>query len=301
MLCAIALCMFIGSAAIGEPEAGSLFKPKPKCGYCGKAIESEYVQYLNRDYHRNCFLNVVPKCIVCTEPITDEYVEDYWGNRYHARHQRECEKCTYCSRLISKNSTNGGKITSDGRHICNICFNDIPGTEGEVEGIIEGVRRLLARNGINIDMTDIPVQLVGRESLRELGVMSGSSKEMGLAHYSYKTLNGVIVERDFSIFKLDYLPRIIFEGVLAHEMMHIWAYQNCNRDLESALSEGASNYAAFLVYSDSRTKMADYMIENLRRDDDPIYGHGFRTVERYVEKRGINSLLNHMQNSSRLP
>ncbi len=291
LLYAIALCGIISSYALGEP----------KCSHCGKAIEADYIQYLNHDYHQNCFLQVVPKCNICRKPIVDEYVEDYWGNRYHAQHQGECEKCTYCSRLISKNSTNGGNKTSDGRYICNICFKNIPDSDRDIKAIIDDVKSYLYRHGIDVDMTDIPVQLVSRTSLGKLGVKGGITKEMGLAHYNYKTRNGVVIEQEFTIYALDYLPQIVFEGVLAHEMMHVWAYQNCDLELSKALSEGSANYASFLIYSRCETKMAQYMIDNLRKDDDPNYGAGFRRVERYVEKNGIAKLLNYMKHNSKLP
>ena len=46
---------------------------------------------------------------------------------------------------------------------------------------------------------------------------------------------------------------------------------------------------------------ADYLIESLRKNSDPVYGEGFRRVERLVRARGADGWLEHLRTSKYFP
>ncbi len=174
-------------------------------------------------------------------------------------------------------------------------------TVQQKDSVVNDVHRYLNQQGIVIDMMTVPVETVDNYTLSRLAGHKKITKERGLARYDFKSENGKIVEKKFHIYILNELPRIVFEGILAHEMMHVWTYQNSDKKLGKKLAEGSANYGSFLLYQRCETDMADYLIESMRNDPNKYYGDGFRRIEQYVNQRGLDALLEHLKTKSRVP
>ncbi len=273
-------------------------KAAPRCEVCGKTINGQYLEKDGRKYHKDCYLdNKAPRCAICDKPITGKYIEDHWGNIYHENHERELIKCEYCGRLICSEITGGGHEYSDGRSVCNLCYASAVKNESAVKRLSADVARDLRRSGIEIDLNSVSVQLV---DLNELRKISGNPlpREMGFAHCEQKTRLNKIVWTKCKVYVLSGLPETLFEGILAHELMHVWTGQNCRHETNVVLAEGSANYASYLIYKRRTGNLAKVHIENLFENPDPIYGNGFRMVYKYIEENGLKNLLDGLRRDS---
>ncbi|MCF8067447.1 MAG: protein DA1 [Desulfobacterales bacterium] len=273
----------------------------PRCGVCGRILDGAYIVSDNESYHKNCFMEIMaPRCSVCNEPIAGQYSEDFWGLQYHPEHEKTHKACEYCRRLISEFSTGGGQVYDDGRAVCNICYNEAEMNHEEIEAIVQHIKAVLSANGIIIDMSDVPINLVDLDTLMELSGNPGNS-EKGFCLYQYRKVGNMIITQSNTIYMLTGMPERYFEGVLAHEMMHVWMNLNCDKELELKLNEGMANYAAYLVYSNHYDELAEFFLQNLQEDPDDVYGDGFREVLEYVDGNGIQSLLEYLKSHSIMP
>jgi hypothetical protein len=88
------------------------------------------------------------------------------------------------------------------------------------------------------------------------------------------------------------MPRVEMIGTLAHELTHVWQFLHGRLRSDRALSEGSCNFASYWVLRQMAPgEESDFIIESMLRDEDKIYGEGFRRVKRYVEQNGISGWL----------
>ena len=301
----------------------SLLSRSLKCARCNKTIKGEYIIFEGKNYHPACFEIIVPKCSVCGEslagdqyvvtdkgkyhqrcyeqhialrcdvcglPLEGTYKEDHWGTKYHLEHEHELDRCAYCARFICQSVTGGGYDYDDGRHVCAICYKSAVTEKWQVYAAVERVRSLLAKHSISVDMAEIPVSLV---SPQQLSALSGvdSDDEMGFCKLLNTVYAGETIARSHSVFILIGLPELVFEGVLAHEMMHAWLNLNCRKLPPPRHTEGSANYASYLTYSQYDNDFARYLIQSLEKSPDPLYGEGYRQIKKYVDRHGLPSLL----------
>jgi hypothetical protein len=273
----------------------------PRCGYCGKVIEDNYIIVEDKAYHRDCYNNhVAIRCAVTGKQITGEYLFDFWGNNYSKYLESKIPRCDYCGRLISDVTTGGGATYTDGRHICNLCYPETVTDLKQARDLLNKVKAILANNGIIIDYDKIGLQLVDGNRLKKL---SGNvnDNEMGFVEYEYSSYENVVIMKRLEVFILTGIPKMHFNSVVAHELMHVWQYLHGMLDNDPAFSEGSCNYASYLTLQTLTGKMSDYIIHNLENDPTADYGDGFRRVKKLVERRGINYWLDYLKNNKNFP
>ncbi|UCD94806.1 MAG: protein DA1 [Candidatus Zixiibacteriota bacterium] len=273
----------------------------PKCAYCGRIIEDRSVLYKGMSYHRDCFENhVALKCTLCGEIITGEYLQDFWGNAYHSSHKGEFPQCESCGRFISEEITGGGSRYPDGRHICNLCKSKALTDLDRAGEVFDKVKLQLAGENIRIEDDDIKLHLVDKNQLKE---MSGedSDSQKGYTRYKYTKIGNHQAAKHFDIYVLDAMPEMNFISIAAHELMHVWQHENSPAKNDPAFCEGSCNYASFLVLKHYSGEIAEYLIDNLNRDDDKIYGDGFRRVKKLAEDHGLDYWLRHLKSHKNFP
>jgi hypothetical protein len=273
----------------------------PKCEYCGKVIKEGGVKYRGKSYHKDCFENhVVLRCALCGEIITGDYLQDYWGNVYHKSHKDTIPICDFCGRFISEKITGGGSRYPDGRYICNLCKPTAIFDLDEAKKIFDKVKLHLASEDIRIEADNISLHLVDKNRIKE---MSGKSSEhqQGFTRYRYTKIDNQQVIEEFDIYILTGMPEMHFISVAAHELMHVWQHQNAPGDNDRAFCEGSCNFASFLVLRHYAGEMSDYLIDNLNRNTDKIYGDGFRRVKKMAEDHGIDYWLRHLKSHRDFP
>ena len=272
-----------------------------RCVICSELIEGNYMEHEGGKYHQHCYLeNVALKCDICSEAIDGPYIVNFWNDKYHSSHDNEYPRCDYCQRLIAKTTTGGGITYNDGRNICNSCYKTAVFSNVKAQKIFEEIRSVLHGKGISVDITDVPLYVVDRAELADKS-NDTNPKELGFTACDEASMNGEIISRRNSIYILAGLPELIFRGVLAHEMMHVWINVNTEHNQKPPLSEGAANYASYLIYSNQEGKYAEFLLDVLDKDKDRIYGDGYRKVKNYVRQNGLFAFLKYLKYYKELP
>ena len=144
--------------------------------------------------------------------------------------------------------------------------------------------------------TQAPIKLVNLNDLQ--------SKSGALAHSQLKgftqmirNYNGEIRQyssgKIYQLYLLFGLPRIEFEAVLAHELLHVWIYEN-DLDLSSFILEGFCNLGADLIYNNDSTKFSQIHLKALAENKHPNYGEGYLFMKKNLEKSGWKNLLKNL-------
>ena len=149
---------------------------------------------------------------------------------------------------------------------------------------------ILQKIGIKDLPKRIPVTLVDSKS--DLIKMSGHrhGNIQGYTNYEESILADKIIDQDYHIYILSNLHEEIFNAVLAHELLHVYLFQN-QIDLKSDIREGFCNLGSSLIYENYSSKLSDYRLKNMNENSDPDYGIGFRKMKSMLDKIGWKRLL----------
>jgi hypothetical protein len=222
--------------------------------------------------------------------VEDTYIKDFWGNFYHEYHTKKMPECDNCNRLICDPLTGGGYSVNSQRYICNICKPDVITKKFEIEPNLREVLVILNSVGIDNLPNRIPITLV--DSKDELIRLSGNrlGNIQGYTNYEVSTLEGKIIDQDYHIYILSNLHRIVFNAVLAHELLHVYLFQH-HLVLESDVREGFCNLGSNIVYDHYGSKLGEYRIISMDESSDPDYGGGFRKMKSILDQMGWGRLL----------
>ncbi len=264
---------------------------QPRCSYCNKAIENTYNIHNQKNYHSNCFRDfILEKCDACGEPLETDFIVDSWNNKYHHYHLNETKICESCGRLIAKNLTGGGLILNRNRHICNICSpnlvtenSDIDRIQNKVIAILQNVGIVNMPRYITIKLVKNQIELERMSKIR-LGDIHGYTK------YEYEKVDNKKISETFEIYILSHLHKIVFEAVLAHELMHVYLFKN-NIKLSSQKREGFCNLGSRLVYEDYNDHFSNIKLESMKKNKDPDYGKGYIMMCEILRQNGWNNFL----------
>lgn len=227
------------------------------------------------------------KCTICDKEIgSGRYlINNYWGQTIHDYH--EVSYCSSCGRFADAKIL----VLSDGRKICTLCQKSITVTEKEILWAEQQVRSFLAPVGFDGLPVQVPVKIVSTKELARLQGLSNSINinQRGLTLTRYTT--GLLQQSmKHEIYILDYLPKILFAGVLAHEMLHVWLNEN-QIQMPPPQTEGFCNMGSYLIYSSINHPLASFHKQQLQINADPIYGDGFRFIFDQFQKMGWQGLI----------
>lgn len=288
----------------GKPYHAACYAERhgERCAVCSRPISGKYVKHEGQSYHPACFqANVAPKCDVCGAGMMGRYLIDPVGNRYHAEHR--IPLCTYCRRVISPKTSQGGYTYQDGRSVCGLCYPQVIRSEREASEVIEDVRARLAAKGITVPASAAPVKLVDLTTLKRLmrgGGLHGQNVQ-GFTSVLTETRGGEVTRREIAVYVLNGMPREDFMGTVAHELMHVWINLNATKKLHPSLEEGACNYVRALIHAQSGTPEAERNLKAMQDDPDEHYGRGYRRAKAYADRNGLPALLALLQRGAAFP
>lgn len=199
-----------------------------------------------------------PKCVICGKEIHGELVYDQWGNCACSSH--EIENCFSCHRIIGAYSTKSirsGKIgfkIEDGRCVCGICQETSVVGKKQIEESASFVVNLLGKVGFKILKERITIQLITREEMDARAPGAEGLCSTSNANDSRLTSSKIYI--------LSAMPKIKFESVLAHEMLHWWIFYNGIEDGVSV--EGFCNIGEALVLNYYAAQKRDDLAVHLR-------------------------------------
>lgn len=277
-------------------EAEKIYHPecweeiqKTACDYCQKNLTGKYFIFERKKYHQSCFVeHIAPRCAVCEEALLEGYLTNYWY-AFHKFHQ-DLPECSNCHRLIVPNVTQGGKEYSDQRPICNLCFSQAVTTEEQVEQIYQEIQKQMVDFGLSIKTQNLPIHLVFQPELKKRAKFIYTPRLQGLTE-SQVWITGEKKQYQFTISILYGLEENLFRSVLIHELGHVWTKENRESPLPREIEEGFANYLSLRLLETRKNEMSQYFQHLLKINPDPVYGEGFRTVNKYIQQWGWSFFL----------
>jgi hypothetical protein len=294
-------CKACGEEIEGEhlSAGGDTYHPQHfVCGICSKPFTRGYVLREGKHYHSECFeQHLALRCDVCGGVISGRYLQNYWGQAYHSYHKEKVHPCEHCSRPITQSLTGGGYEYDDGRFVCGICYRTAVKEAGE---ILKIMRDHMRRFGLDVETDEVRLHLVGLDEIRAF-VGNSSHDLRGYTDYEEETLLGITTKRKINVYILYGMPREDAVATMAHELTHVWQAVNGQLHSDDAFSEGSCNYASYLVLEEYTSPQSQYLVQNMKRNEDEVYGEGFRRVKRFAEEKGIPAWIRQLRDESVLP
>ena len=116
-----------------------------------------------------------------------------------------------------------------------------------------------------------------------------------------QVLNGRVISTNVrGVAVLAGLPELLFQGVVIHELGHVWLVVQGVQKLPSWQEEGFCELLSYRFYTEMSTLEARYRTENIARNPNPVYGDGFRRIRAYTDRIGFQRLLEELQTTKRL-
>ena len=231
---------------------------------------------------KNIIGELTPKnCAVCGKLVVGSCRVDQWGQLFH----NECEfrPCINCGRVTSNSDTH----LPHNRHVCSRCIDKVVRKDAHVQWVYDRVQEIFEKNFLRLPGR-IPVEIVTPERILQL-----SRNDYGGRFPSGLTVSGGIglfgAKMNHKVYMLDYQHKVLFGGVLAHELLHVW--QNEHRtSLPQNYCEGFCNLGTYLFYGCLDNELSKIHMEQMMKNPDPIYGDGFREVKQIFETEGGRNL-----------
>ncbi len=220
-------------------------------------------------------------CTYCGKSLYGRYQLDMYGNAAHVEHAKMCFSC---SRFVTENDVQ----LPDGRWQCADCRQKEVSTSQHIQWVYARVRQMLEWHGIREwpSNKNLTIELVqpkftpGREPTRshQFGLTITSRSFFSMTH---------------RVQVLNHLHRILFAGVLGHELLHVWQHEK-GIHMQPELTEGFCNLGSWVVYQKMQTPVSNAQMHHLENDPTPVYGPGFKIVKSVYDHLGNESLFDTM-------
>ncbi|MFA6883712.1 MAG: hypothetical protein WCQ55_01180 [Paludibacteraceae bacterium] len=221
------------------------------------------------------YKNVV--CSFCKKRIVGKYYIDWVGHTICSSHP--LIYCASCGQFCDSNAVDIG----NGEKVCVHCQrNRIEKNDWRtIAGFIKSVySKTEIGNVANWHLMMI--------SATELYKKTNDKNTRGLAQ---------AIGSDYTIYVYRELSRVAFAQVLAHEMLHIFQYNQGYRP-DKARCEGFCNLGSYVVLKTIGNKEAQAAMRSLETNKDLVYGDGFRLMRQVYEKSGWKGTIEELRMSS---
>ncbi len=283
----------------------------PRCAFCERPISGNYVESGGRFYHTDCYReHVVPRCAYCNQPLTGEYLVNAWGDKYCKRHQQEYPACEFCGRLFPPSQQEQGWRERQESVRCPACRARAIETLPQAMPLFDGLKRWVSAQGLLLPAIPLRLELCDRATLsrymQRRGARQGGEPfephTLGVTMSTMRTLNGREMGVDIDgIAVLRGLPTPLFQGVVAHELGHVWLVTQQIQGLPQWAEEGFCELLAHRYYRLLNTAEGRYYADSIEKNPNPIYGDGFRRVRDVVYRLGFEQYVQQLRTTKRLP
>lgn len=221
------------------------------------------------------------RCFYCNKIDPSPYYKDREGRVCCAPHLDSVTAyCSECFRLVEK----AGNTLADGRVICPDCQKLSVTPKQPFNWIVDQVLARMRSYGFgSIDMSRITIWAA---TTKEMAMYRKTAINIFNEGFCRLKENGKI-----DLLVESHLTKIHFAGVLSHELMHAWCFQNSYFAIPPEWSEGVCNLCSYLTYQSIDFPLSKVYQENMMNDPDPVYGDGFRMVLDYYTKYGWSGIM----------
>ena len=252
-------------------------KTVPRCDICGRP-DNNLVTVGNKHICQKC-LSTSLFCYSCGEPIQGDYT---WFDGDKSR--KYCSKCvaTYppCADCGAPAGPDMVKL-DDGRVLCHECGLQALFDPQQVKTIKNKVLDYLKTSFGMVVTHDIKYSLQGKDFIgRKSAGISGD-------------INGLFYKNNdtFSIYVLYGLRRKDLYQVIAHEIAHAWAAENCREDLDIERAEGFAQWIAY--YALGNFGFADY--RDILLHGNSVYVTGLKKMLALEKTGGREAVFNSLK------
>ncbi len=270
-----------------------------KCALCQTPIGlSPFYQYNGQVFHIECHsAHKSTDCIYCGKNSAD--CHNYWGEKFCCKHSAELPKCRYCSRLILPHWRNSHS-PDDMR--CAICRKSAVETIEQAQHILPTLVQWLETQGIRFYYLDRRIGLLEPVQLGQFVQTTNRSDLLGALRsfigYEGKKVKAVEIK---GLVVLRGIPKPLFQGVVIHELGHVWLLENRILTLPPWAEEGFCELLSHRFLSQIKTKEGLYYAKMIEDQRDDVYGKGFHRLKRLSEKIGFLPLIAHLREFRELP
>ena len=251
---------------------------KKICSVCGEDITGDSCVNGLSCYHVHCFLSkVAPTCCFCELPIGREsFYHDDWKHAAHSYHKDVMRWCQSCGRIYADDDMPHEKLW---RSLCPPCAKTVVDDEDKLRDcLVRDLETLKAVGIVGIPST-IPIYIKPKHDMTHC---------LGKCYLSIHRESNHI---DCHIDMVEGLSELEFRGVLAHELFHYWIAKFARKTTPQE-EEGFCNLGKALIYTRERSIHGDYLLWRMYKNDDKIYGDGYRLQKMRLEKMDWSELLN---------
>jgi len=295
------------------------------CIVCQEPItDGRFYAHQEQPCHPHCYEETLaPRCTICNKALLDNYQRNEWGDTYCPEHAKELATCSYCGRLVPHVTRRTRRrevenIRCD--HCAATAIETLDQAKVHIPNLIDWVETQGAhfrQKSFRLDVLDRADFLAREGGRRDPLGLTTSTRTMRNQRVDQAKIEEVAIMRG--------LPRILFEGVCVHELGHVWLVQHKIVNLPIMDEEGFCELLSYHYYlstpavgaaeeevgqcaqaQDDRTlahdrKVAHFYARNIARNSSPIYGDGFRKVQRLEERVGFAQILKSLQRKKKLP
>jgi hypothetical protein len=270
------------------------------CTVCGKNLAGlKHTEHLGKAFCTTCYREqFIPRCQICLQPVSRQYIDNYWGEQYCQRHTDELPACYSCNRPICEHLTGEGVRLGDGRTVCELCRATAVDRPADGTLIVQQVMDALGEMGFDVGGVKIPIRLVEKD---ELGGKHGPQTN-GLTKNKLHTIDGKEERREVEeILVLYGLPQEHYAAIVAHEYGHAWMFLQGFPQLAPMVQEGLCQLFSYLWLKSRQTPEAAYHIQLKQKNENSVYGDGFRAALAGMKNRPAAELFQYVRLHQRLP
>lgn len=272
------------------------------CIACRRPIgDASFYEYHGQPYHAECYRReVAPRCAYCGKPLVGQYLQDHWGVRFCPEHRGRFPACRFCGRLVPPGHQGSDSRTAGVR--CPVCRASAIDYIAQARPIFARLVKWINGQGLMYNNLDLHIELRSRKQLAQFLREPGDTKALGATLHTTFTENGRVVRTEVNgVAILRGLPSTLFQGVTVHELGHAWLAVHRVTDLPRWAEEGFCELLAHRLYQQMNTPESRYHATCIERQDDAVYGEGFRHVHALTEAVGFRRLIETLRTAKRLP
>lgn len=293
------------------------FKAGRRCKRCNLPLWGSYVKAMNAEWHAECWrcsrcqelirgnffvhegqpicekdylTEVAPRCSICGCVLKGSFMHNPFGQCACPAHSQD-PKCTSCQRwLLPEDRIRVGGLY--GSTPCRACLaGSIDDSRLRSYHNAFGTKALRQLGLVLGAQAEVAVRLASAAQIRQLKGTEERQLE-GLTETSIYTVNGKESSREVKgIVIVGGLAREHFEAVLAHEYGHVWLFLSRLDHPTELLAEGFCELVRHEWLKQLATPLALELQTRMCESKDPIYGDGFRLMEKTWREKGLRGVL----------
>ena len=272
------------------------------CAACRRPIgEASFYQHHGQPYHTECYRReVAPRCAYCNKSLIGQYLVDHWGTKFCPEHQGQFPTCRFCGRLVPPHHQGSDSQTKE--VCCPVCRANAIEYIAQARPIFARLVQWVNGQGLMYNNLNLRIELCSRRQLAQLLRKPSDTRSLGATLYTTYTQDGRVVRTEVNgVAILRGLPVTLFQGVTVHELGHAWLIVHGVTDLPRWAEEGFCELLAHRLYDQMNTPESRYHAMCIERQNDAVYGEGFRRVRALMEAVGFRRLIETLRTAKQLP